>query len=279
MKDSWVILDMPLRLRDNKLHFIELALSFRVSSEETPLLNRLVNKVLNPAGREPTYSYSEQRKIYIRCEGKNEARRERETTDRVDNDTGYSVAVSYHGLGKVTEYQKIIRRLVSGIQFVLENVKPSNSRIPAYELRNAIKEKFLNIETVSTQPPDYIYHTANVEDFRIIYQKVWPSVREFVLEFLNCEGVSQLCSHAMKCFPLLPEILSMAYKYLVIASENPLVSIAANISKRSNMLAVALVPIIYSEFKIRIQMARQKRVIRRRVDKMAKYFCLAKSNA
>jgi len=279
VKDSWVVLDMPLRLRDNKLHFVELTLSFRVRSEDTPFLNRLVNRVLNSAGREITYSYSEQRKIYISCEDKKEARKERETTDRVARDIGYRVALSYHGWGKVAEYQEIMGGLVSGIQFVLKKVNPPNSKVPAYELRNAIKEKFPKIETVFTQPPDGIYYTANEEALKIIYQKIWPNVREFVLKFLNCEGVSQLCSHSMRCFPLLPEILSMAYKYLVIASENSIASIAVNISNRSNMLAIALVHAVYSEFKIRVQMARQKRAIRKRVDKMANYFNLAKSKS
>jgi len=59
VKDYWVALDMPLRLRDNKSHLVELTLSFGLKSEDTPFLNRLVSRALNPAGRETTYSYSE----------------------------------------------------------------------------------------------------------------------------------------------------------------------------------------------------------------------------
>jgi len=83
-------------------------------SEDTPLLNRLINRVLNLAGNETTYSYSEQRKVYMRCEGRKEMTKERETTDRIARDMGDRVAYSYHGLEKFVEYQKIMRDLVSG---------------------------------------------------------------------------------------------------------------------------------------------------------------------
>ncbi len=197
----------------------------------------------------------------------------------VYNGLKYRIAFSYKGFGKVAEYQELMGRLVRDIQFVLKEVRPPNSTVRAYEVRNTLKEKLPKIETVFTQPPDGKYYTADKETLSIIYQKVWPNVREFVLGFLNCEGVSQLCSHSMRCFPLLPEILSMAYRYLVIASENSLVSIAVNISKRSNMLVIALVRTIYLECEIRVKMARQKRAIRKRVNKMANYFNLAKSKS
>lgn len=284
VKDYWVVLDMPLRLRDNKSHLVELTLSFGLRSEDMPFLNRLINRVLNLAGKETTYSYSEQRKVYINCEDKKEVRKERETADRVARDMGYRVACSYHGLEKFAEYQKIMRDLVSGRQLILKKINPPHSQVPdsqvpAHEIRRWIKEKFPDIETVFTQPPDGIYHMANEEDFKIIITQMWPNVREFVLKFLNCESFTQLLRDYMKCFLLLPEILSMTYKYLVIAGENPIVSIAANISNRSNVLAIALVHAVYSEFKFKVQMTRQKRAIRKGLDKIASDFNLAKNKS
>jgi len=278
VKDYWVALDMPLRLRDNRLHLVELTLSFGLRSEDTPFLNRLVNRVLNFAGRETTYLYSEQRKLYISCEDKKGVSRESETTDRVARDTGYRVAYSYHGLEKFAEFQKIMRDLVSRRQLVLKKLGLSHSEVPAYEVRRWIKEDFPDIEIVFTQPPDGIYHMANEEDFKTITQ-MWPNVRQFVLKFLNCESFTQLFRDYTKCFLLLPEILSMTYKYLVIASENSIVSITANISNRSNVLAMALVHAVYSEFKMKVQMARQKRAIRKRLDRIVNYFNLAKSKS
>jgi hypothetical protein len=280
VKDYWVALDMPLRLRDNRLHLVELTFSFGLRSEDTPFLNRLVSRALNFAGRETTYLYSEQRKIYISCEDKREARkeRERETTDRVARDTGYRVAYSYHGLEEFAECQKIMRDLVSDRQTVLKKLNPPHSKVPAYELRSTIKEDFPNIEIVFTQPPDGMYYMANEEDFKAITQ-MWPNVRQFVLKFLNCESFTQLLRDYTKCFLLLPEILSMTYKYLVIASENSVASIIANISNRSNVLPIALVHVVYSEFKIKVRMAREKRAIRKRVDKIANNFNLAKSKS
>jgi len=279
VRDYWVALDMPLRLRDNKSHLVELTLSFGLRNEDTPFLNRLVNRVLNFAGRETIYLYSERRKLYVDCEVKKEARKERETTERVARDIGDIVACSYHGLEKFAEYQKIMRDLVTGRQLVLKKIKPPHSQVPAHEVRRWIKEEFPEIETVFTQPPDGIYHMANEEDSKIIITQMWPNVREFVLKFLNCESFTQLLRDYIKCFLLLPEILSMTYKYLVIAGENPIVSIAVNISNRSNVLAIALVHAVYSEFKIKVQMARQKRAIRKGLDKMVNDFNLARSKS
>ena len=279
VKDYWVPLDMPLRLRDNKSHLIELTLSFGLRSEDTPFLNRLINRVLNLAGRETTYSYSEKRKVYIICEDKKEVRKEKEKVDRVATDMEDSVACSYHGLERFAEYQKIMKDLVSGRQLVLKKINPPHSRVPAHEVRRWIKEEFPEIETVFTQPPDGIYHMLNQEDFEIIARVIWPNVREFVLKFLNCESFTQLFRDYVKCFLLLPEILSMTYKYLVIAGENPIVSIAANISNRSNVLAMALVHAVYSEFKFKVQMARQKRAIRKGLDRIVNDLNLAKSKS
>lgn len=168
--------------------------------------------------------------------------------------------------------------LVSVRQLILKKVGLSHSEVPTHELRRRIKEGFPKIETVFTQPPDGIYHMVNEEDFKIIAQ-MWPNVREFVLKFLNCESFTQLFRDYGKCFLLLPEILSMTYKYLVIAGENPIVSIAANISNRSNVLAIALVHAVYSEFKFKVQMARQKRAIRKGLDKIVNNLNLAKSKS
>ena len=55
---------------------------------------------------------------------------------------------------------------------------------------------------------------------------------------------------------------------MVIAGENPIVSIAANISNRSNVLAIAFMHAVYSEFKFKIQTTRQKRAIRKGLDKI-----------
>jgi len=279
VKDYWVALGIPLRLRDNKSHLVELTLCFGLRSEDTPFLSRLMSRVLNLAGKETTYSYSEQRKVYIRCEDRKEVTKERETADRVARDMGDRVACSYHGLEKFAEYQKIMRDLVSGRQLILKEINPPHSQVPAHEVRRWIKEKFPEIETVFTQPPDGIYHIANEEDSKIIITQMWPDVREFVLKFLNCESFAQLLRDYMKCFLLLPEILSMTYKYLVIAGENPIVSIAANISNRSNVLAIALVHAVYSEFKFKVQMTRQKRAIRKGLDKIVNDFNLAKSKS
>jgi hypothetical protein len=271
VKDYWVALDMPLRLRDNKSHLVELTLSFGLKSKDTPFLNRLVSRALNSAGRETTYLYSEQRKLYISCADKKEVRKERETTDRVARDTEYRVAYSYHGLEEFAECQKIVIDLVNGRQSVLKKLNPLHySKVPASELRSTIKEDFPNIEIVFTQPPDGIYRMADEEDFKTITQ-MWPNVRQFVLKFLDCESFTQLLRDYTKYFIFLPEILLMTYQYLVIASENPIVSIAANISNRSNVLAIALVSAVYSEFKFKIQLARRKRTIRKRLDKMVSY--------
>jgi len=283
VKNYWVPLDMPLRLRDNRLHLVELTLSFGLKSEDTPFLNRLVSRILDSVGRETTYLYSEQRKVYISCEDKKEVRKERETTDRAARDTGYRVAYSYHGLEEFVECQKIMRDLVSGRQSVLKKLNPLHSKVPiskvpAYELRSTIKEDFPNIEIAFTQPPDSIYYMADEGDFKTITQ-MWPNVRQFVLKFLNCESFTQLFRDYTKCFLFLPEIFSMTYKYLVIASENSIVSITANISNRSNLLAIALVHAVYSEFKIKVQMARQKRAIRKRLDEIVSDFNLAKSKS
>jgi len=279
VKDYWVALDMPLRLRNNRLHIVELTLSFGLRSEDTSFLNRLVNRVLNFAGRETTYLYSERRKLYIDCELKKELRKEGEKTEKVARDMGSIVACSYHGLEKFEEYQKLIRDLVSARQLVLKKINPPHSQVPAHEVRRRIKEEFPEIETVFTQPPDGIYHMLNQEDFEIIAQVIWPNVREFVLKFLNCESFTQLFRDYVKCFLLLPEILSMTYKYLVIAGENPVVSIAANISNRSNVLAIAFVHAVYSEFKFKVQMARQKRAIRKGLDKIVHDLNLTKSKS
>lgn len=278
VKNYWVALDMPLRLRDNRLHLVELTLSFGLRSEDTPFLNRLVSRALDSAGRETTYLYSEQRRVYISCEDKKEVRKERETIDRVARDTGYRVAYSYHGLEEFAECQKIMRDLVSGRQSVLKKLNLPHSKVPAYELRSTIKEDFPNIEIVFTQPPDGMYYMANEEDFRTVTQ-MWPNVRQFVLKFLNCESFTQLLRDYTKCFLLLPEILSMTYKYLVIASENSVVSITANISNRSNVLAIALVHAVYSEFKIKVRIAREKRAIRKRLDKIVSHFDPPKSKS
>lgn len=108
---------------------------------------------------------------------------------------------------------------------------------------------------------------------------MWPDFREFVLKFLNCESFTRLFRDYMKSFLLLPEILSMTYKYLVIAGENPIVSIAANISNRSNVLAIALVHAVYSEFKFKVQMTGQKRAIRKGLDKIFNDLNLAKNKS
>ena len=278
VKDYWVALDMPLRLRDQRLHLVELTFSFGLRSEDTPFLNRLVSRALNFAGKGTTYLYSEQRKAYISCEDKTEARKERETTGRVARDTGYRVAYSYRGLEEFAECQKIIGDLVSDRESVLKKLNPRYSKVPAYQLRSTIKEDFPNIEIVFAQPPDGIYHMANEEDFGTITQ-MWPNVRQFVLRFLNCESFTQLFRDYTKCFLVLPEILSMTYKYLVIASENSIVSITANISNRSNVLAIALVHAVYSEFKIRIRMAKQSRAIRKRLDEIVSDFNLPESKS
>jgi len=271
VKDYWVALDMPLRLRDNKSHLVELTLSFGLKSEDTPFLNRLVSRALNPAGRETTYSYSEQRKLHISCEDKKEVKKERETTDRAARDTGYKVAYSYHGLEEFAECQKIVIDLIKGRQSVLKKLNPQHSKMPAYELRSEMKEYFPNIEIIFTQPPDGIYYMADKEDFKNITQ-MWPKVRQFVLKFLNCESFTQLFRDYTKYFLFLPEILLMTYQCLVIASENPIVSIAANISNRSNVLAIALVNAVYSEFKFKVQLARRNRAIIKRLDKMVSYY-------
>lgn len=278
VKDYWVALDMPLRLRDNKLHLVELTLSFGLNSEDTPFLNRLVSRVLNYAGRETTYLYSERRRLYINCEDQKEVRKEKKTTARAGGDTEYRVAYSYHGLEEFAEFRKIIRDLDSGTQSVLKKLNPPYSKVPAHELRSTIKEDFPDTEIVFTQPPDAKYYMANEEDIKTITQ-MWPNVRKFVLKFLNCESFTQLLQDYTKCFFLLPEILSMTYKYLVITSENPVVSIIANISNRSNVLPIALVNAVYSEFRFRAQMARQKRAIRKKVDKIANHFNFAKSKS
>jgi len=275
VKDYWAALDIPLRLRDNKSHLVELTLCFGLKSEDTPFLNRLMNRVLNLAGRETTYLYSEQRKVYIHCEGGKEVTKERETVDKAARDMGDRVACSYHGLEKFAEYQKIMRDLVSGRQLILKEINPPDSDVPAHEVRRWIKEDFPDIEIVFTEPPDGIYHMASEEDFKTITQ-MWPNVRQFVLQFLNCESFVRLFRDYTKYFLLLPEILSMTYKYLVIAGENPIVSIAANISNRSNVLAIAFMHAVYSEFKFKIQMTRQKRAIRKGLDKIVNDLNLAK---
>ena len=277
--DSWVVLDMPLRLRDKKLHIVELTMSLKVKNEDMPFLNRLINGILNPINREITYSYSMKRGIHINTDDSKEKKKEKTENKQFDKNAGLRVAFSYQGFGKMAEYNKIMTCLVEGIEVVLKKGKPETSKIPIYKLRNKIKEKFPKIEAVSRQPPEGIYYTVSGEDFKFIYANIWPNIRKFVLEFLSCEGVSQLCSHTMRCFPLLPEVLSRTYVYLIAASENSLVSIAVNISNRSNMLFIALVRIIYSEFKIRVQITKQKRAIRKDVDKMANYFNIAKSKS
>jgi len=278
VKDYWVTLDMPLRLRDNRLHLVELTLSLVLRSEDAPLLNRHINKVLNLAGRETVYSYSEQRKVYISCEDKKEVKKGSETADRVARDMEYTVACSYHGLEKFAEYQKIMGDLVSVRHLVLKQLGLSHTEVPAHEVRRWIEEAFPEIETMFTQPPDGIYHMVNKEDVKIIAQ-MWPNVTEFVLKFLNCESFARLFHDYGKCFLLLPEILSMTYKYLVIAGENPVVSIAANVPNRSNALVIALVHAIYSEFKIKVQLAGQKRAIRKRLDRIVSDSNLAKSKS
>jgi len=278
VKDYWVALDMPLRLRDNRLHLVELTLSFVLRNEDTPFINRHMNRVLNLGGRETTYSYSEQRKVYISCDDKKEVRQESETAERVARDMEHAVACSYHGLEKFEEYQKIMGDLVGVRQLVLKKLGLSRSEVPAHEVRRWIKEGFPDIGIVFTQPPDGMYHMANEEDFRIITQ-MWPNVRQFVLKFLNCESFTQLFRDYTKCFLFLPEVLSMTYKYLVIAGENPIVSIAANVSNRSNVLAIALVHAVYSEFKIKAQLAGQKRAIRKGLDRIVNDSNLAKSKS
>jgi len=277
VEGSWVALDVPLRLRNKKLHIVELNMSLKVKDEDMPFFNRFINRIVNPTNREITYSYSMKKKMYINLADSEEKGKDNSNKKEAERNAGHRIAFSYQGFGKMEEYQRLMTSLVEGIEFVLKNVKPPNSKIPAYELRNTLKEKYPQIKTVFTQPPDSIYYTANVEAYRIILQKVWPNIREFAREFLDCESYSKLCSHSIRCFLLMPEILSKAYIYLITASENSFVSIAVNISNRSNMLAIALVHTIYSEFKIRVQMAGQKRGIRKEVDKMAKYFNLAKN--
>lgn len=283
VKDYWVALDMPLRLRDNRLHLVELTLDFGLRSEDTPFLNRLVSRALNSTGREITYLYSEQRKLYISCEDKKEVRKKRETTDRVARDTGYRVAYSYHGLDEFAKSKKIVTDLVSDMQSVLKKLnslhsKVPLSKVPAYELRSMIKEDFPNTEIVFTQSPDSMYNMANEEDFKTITQ-MWPNVRQFVLRCLNCESFTQLFRDYPKYFLLLPEMLLLTYQYLVFASENPIASIATNISNRSNALPIALVHAVYSEFKFKVEMAKRKIVIRKRLDKIVKDFNLAKSKS
>lgn len=278
VEGSWVPLDVPLRLRDKKLHIIELTMSFKVKSEDTPFFNRFINKMLNPISREITYSYSVKMKIYINLTDRKGGNEERENKES-ERSAGYRIAFSYQGFGKMDEYKKLMQSLVQGIKVVLKKGKPPTSKIPAYEIRNELKEKYPQIKTVFTQPPDGIYYTPDKETIEILTQKVWLSVRDFARGFLDCESYSHLLSYSMSCFLLLPEILSRTYIYLITASESSIASITVNISNRSNMLPIALVRAIYSEFKIRIQMAKQKRAIRKRVDKMAKYFGLAKSNA
>ena len=198
-------------------------------------------------------------------------KKERETTDRAARDTGYKVAYSYHGLEEFAECQKIVIDLIKGRQSVLKKLNPQHTKMPAYELRSEMKEYFPNIEIIFTQPPDGIYYMADKEDFKNITQ-MWPKVRQFVLKFLNCESFTQLFRDYTKYFLFLPEILLMTYQCLVIASENPIVSIAANISNRSNVLAIALVNAVYSEFKFKVQLARRNRAIIKRLDKMVSYY-------
>ncbi len=278
VKDYWVALDMPLRLRDNKSHLVELTLSFRLNSEDTPFLNRLVSRALNYAGRETTYLYSERRKLYISCEDQKEVRKERKTTARASRDTGYRVVYSYHGLEEFAECQKILGALVSDRQSVLKKLNPSYSKVPAHEIRSTIKEDFPNTEIVFTQPPDGMYHMANEEDFKTITQ-MWSNVRQFALRFLNCESFTQLFRDYTKCFLLLPEILLMTHQYLVFASENPIMSIATNISNRSKALPIALVHVVYSECRFKVEMAKRKVIIRKRLDRIVSYFDLPKSES
>lgn len=161
----------------------------------------------------------------------------------------------------------------------MKEINPPLFEVPAHEVSRWIKEKFPEIETIFTQPPDGIYHMADEEDSKIIITQMWPDFREFVLKFINCESFTRLFRDYMKSFLLLPEILSMTYKYLVIAGENPIVSIAANISKRSNVLAIALVHAVYSEFKFKVQMTGQKRAIRKGLDKIVNDLNLAKNKS
>lgn len=279
VKDSWVALDIPLRLRDKKLHIIELTISLKVKGEDMPFLNRLINRILNPINREVTYSYSTKREIHINMEDRKEKEKEETKNKETDKKTGHRVAFSYQGFGKMVEYHKIMTSLVEGVKVVLKKGKPPTSKIPIYELRNGLKEKLPKVKTVFTEPPDGIYYAPNKETIELLTQKVWLSVRDFARTFLDCESYSKLCSHSMSCFLLMPEILSRTYIYLITASENSFVSIAVNISNRSNMLFIALVRIIYSEFKIRAQITKQKRAIRKDVDKMANYFNIAKSKS
>jgi len=277
LEASWVALDVPLRLRDKKIHIIELTMALKVKDEDMSFFNRFINRIVNPTNREIMYSYSMERKIYMHLADSKEKKKEKTKNKDADKNTGHRVAFSYQGFGKMVEYHKIMTSLVEGIKVVLKKGKPPTSKIPAYEIRNELKEKYPQIKTVFSQPPDGIYYTTNKETIELVTQKVWLSVRDFARTFLDCESYSKLCSRSMSCFLLMPEILSRTYIYLITASESSIASIAVNISNRSNMLAIALVRTIYSEFKIRIQMAGQKRAIRKEVDKMAKYFNLAKS--
>jgi hypothetical protein len=219
------------------------------------------------------------RKIYINLKGEKEKKNDKRENKDTERSAGYRMAFSYQGLAKMGEYQRIMRSLIEGTEFILKNVKPPNSKIPAYEIRDMLKEKYPQVKIVFKQPPDGIYHTANPESYRTLIQKVWPNIREFAREFLDCESYSRLLSDSMSCFLLMPEILSKTYVYLTTASESFFVSIAANLSNRSNMLVITLLRSIYSELMMRVQMVGQKRRIRKEVDKKAKYFRFAKSKA
>jgi hypothetical protein len=271
VKDTWIALDIPLRLRDEKNHLVGLTFEYRLSIKETSVLNRMINKILNPVGKDVSYSYSEKRIVQIRnSEEKKGGEKEEQGKKSTEKDVKdkYRIAVFYHGVGKIAQYYQLMKRLVDNIQSLRGGMKPQIKPLKGNEIRRILKEHMPKSETVFTQPPDGNYSTVDRETMEAILSKVWPNVREFVLEFLDCEAVSKLFPHSMSCIPLLPNIIQITYKYLLLVSQKSRVNIAVNISKRKNKLFVALAWIVWSEIKNKGAVLINKRKYRKEIDKM-----------
>lgn len=273
-RDSWVVLDVPLKLRNNKRHNIIITLSVKMNYNELPYFFRLISNIFGFNNKIQSLSYSISQTIPINCLESSE-KVNTNTEIKNNNKAGFQIAFSYNGLSRDTEFQKIMDSLVQGINANRKNPKPP-ARISVNEMRNLLKDHFPQTETTFSEPPDKILNTFWDEEELKNSVTISSNIMAFSREFLDCESYSSLNTSSMKCFLLLPDLLNKTYLYLTISSVDPFATISKNVKNNSEIYIIQFIRALYYYSKVSIYLAPRKRQLIKATDLLAVQYKSAK---
>jgi len=266
-KRKWREFEVPFKLRVVKSHIVEVTLSFNINFQDMPLFLKILRKVVNPISKEKDYTHSLTKNITVDLRANQGPE---PTLTKGKEQVRDEFRVLYPYFSDSTKFETRLRNLRTDLMdFFRKDHVPSE--MSAEDLRKTIKEAFPETDIVYSLPPNGKYHVPTKQQMEEI-MKVWSSFRKICRDFLDCEQYATLFSLFGKklIHPFLPGLMKCTYEYLMLSTHDFLADLKMNLSKRTDLLPLALPKVTVNELKSLIYIRRKKSSLKRITDDIAR---------